>query len=358
MNLFTILLPAACISSVSCAQTGEPFWPEEKSPQKIARAVTEDLLSRPRYMMYNTGQVRAVHYAEVCTAFGAVRLAGLLNDEITIERITERYKKVLEDSIENTANHVDANVYGILPLELYLQNRNPIFLEQGMELADGQWEDPRPDGLTDQTRFWIDDVWMIGSLQIQAYRATGDEKYLDRAAGETVAYLVRLQKENGLFYHGEDAPFFWGRGNGWMAAGLAEVISVLPENHEHYQPIVDGYKKMMVALLQYQAEDGMWRQLIDVEKAWKETSCTGMFGYAMAMGVKRGILPEQEFKPAYRKAWLALTDYISEDGRISNVCVGTGQSTEIEYYLTRPAVTGDFHGQAPLLWFAWCLLKE
>ena len=358
MNLLTILLPAACISSVSFAQTKEEFWPEEKSPRKIARRVTGDLLSRRGYMMYNTGQVRAVHYAEVCTAFGAARLAGLLNDDATIDRISERYMKVLKDSIENTANHVDANVYGILPLELYMQNHDTVYLKQGLELADGQWEDPWPDGLTNQTRFWIDDVWMIGSLQIQAYRATGDEKYLDRAARETLAYLDRLQRPNGLFYHGEKAPFFWGRGNGWMAAGLAEVISELPESNEHYLPIVNGYKKMMYALLQYQAEDGMWRQLIDVDKAWKETSCTGMFGYAIAVGVERGILPEKEFKPAYQKAWLALTDYISKDGKISNVCVGTGQSTDMEYYLNRPTVTGDFHGQAPLLWFAWCLLNE
>jgi rhamnogalacturonyl hydrolase YesR len=226
-----------------------------------------------------------------------------------------------------------------------------------MDFANQQWENPLPNGLTNQTRFWIDDVWMIGSLQIQAYRATGDVQYLDRAAIETVAYLDRLQRPNGLFYHGERAPFFWGRGNGWVAAGLAEVLSELPEDHKHYDRIAKGYKSMMYSLLKYQAEDGMWRQLIDVETAWKETSCTGMFGYAITVGVRKGILPENEFKPAYKKAWQALIQYLSVEGKMSRVCVGTGQSTFQDYYLKRPTVTGDFHGQAPLLWFAYSLLK-
>ena len=108
--------------------------------------------------------------------------------------------------------------------ELYRHTKDEKFYKQGIELADIQWEDPLGNGLTRQTRFWIDDVYMIGSLQIQAYRISGEQKYLQRAALETAAYLEKLQQPNGLFYHGPEAPFFWGRGNGWMAAGLAEVI--------------------------------------------------------------------------------------------------------------------------------------
>ena len=318
----------------------------------------QDLLSHPEFRMYKSGQVRAVHYSEVCTAFGAARIAALSNDSAAIVQLSERYMRVVTDSIENTANHVDANVYGILPLELYRYTHNPIFFTQGIDLANGQWETPQPNGLSSQTRFWIDDVWMIGSLQVQAYRITGDNIYLDRAATEIAAYLNKLQQPNGLFHHGENAPFYWGRGNGWVAAGLAELLSELPENHPLYPTIADGYKKMMTALLNFQSNDGMWRQLVDVESAWPETSCTAMFGYAITLGVKKGILPKKKFRAAYQKAWLALTGYISEDGKVSQVCVGTGQSQDIAYYLERPTSIGDFHGQAPVLWFAWALLQE
>ncbi len=346
----------------SCKKSGlsqnDIFWTEENSPEVIGEMVTDDLFTRTDLMMYVTDFWTGVHYAEACVGFGAARLAGLLNDSETINRLSERYAKVIEDSLVKDANHVDANVYGILPLELYMQDKKEKFLNQGLELADGQWEDTLPDGLTSQVRYWIDDVWMIGSLQVQAYRATGNEIYLERAAMVIGSYLQELQQPNGLLHHGESAPFFWGRGNGWVAAGLAELLSELPESNRYYSSILDGYKKMMDALLTYQAEDGMWRQLIDKEESWKETSSTAMFGYAITVGVKKGILSKETFTPAYQKAWLSLVEYINAEGKVTEVCAGTGKSDDIDYYLNRPRTTGDLHGQAPVLWFAYSLLAK
>jgi len=334
----------------------EIFRTEDNSPEVIGRMVIDDLFSRKDLMMYVADFWTGVHYAEACTGFGAARLAGLLNDSDILNKLSDRYTRVIEDSLVKGTAHVDANVYGILPLELYMRGGEEKFLQQGLKLANEQWEDTLPDGLTRQVRYWIDDVWMIASLQVQAYRATGNEIYLERAAKVTDSYLNKLQQPNGLFYHGENAPFFWGRGNGWVAAGLAELLSELPENNEYYQLISEGYRKMMNALLEYQSKDGMWRQLIDNEQAWAETSSTAMFGYAITVGVKKGLLPEDKFTPAYQKAWKALVEYIGEDGKITDVCAGTGKGDNIDYYLDRPRITGDLHGQAPILWFAYSLL--
>jgi len=336
----------------------EIFRTEDNSPEVIGRMVIDDLFSRKDLMMYVADFWTGVHYAEACTGFGAARLAGLLNDSDILNKLSDRYTRVIEDSLVKGTAHVDANVYGILPLELYMRGGEEKFLQQGLKLANEQWEDTLPDGLTRQVRYWIDDVWMIASLQVQAYRATGNEIYLERAAKVTDSYLNKLQQPNGLFYHGENAPFFWGRGNGWVAAGLAELLSELPENNEYYQLISEGYRKMMNALLEYQSKDGMWRQLIDNEQAWAETSSTAMFGYAITVGVKKGLLPEDKFTPAYQKAWKALVEYIGEDGKITDVCAGTGKGDNIDYYLDRPRITGDLHGQAPILWFAYSLLAS
>lgn len=62
--------------------------------------------------------------------------------------------------------------------------------------------------------------------------------------------------------------------------------------------------------------------------------------------------------PAFLAQGMALAGYIAEDGKISQVCVGTGQSQDQAYYLGRPTSTGDLHGQAPVLWFAWALMQE
>lgn len=328
------------------------------SPEVVGRLVINELLSRPGFMLYLSREAKGIHYAEACAGFGAARLAGLLKDTVLLGKLAERYAIQITDTIPNSANHVDINVYGILPLELYRQGMGSEFRNQGMMLADGQWKDPLPDGLTRQTRFWIDDIWMIGSLQVQAYRVTGDTMYIQRAAKEVNAYIQKLQQPNGLFYHGFNGPFFWGRGNGWVAAGFAELLTELPESNPYYKPILEGYRKMMKTLLVNQAEDGMWRQLIDKEESFKETSSTAMFGYAITIGVKKGFLPKAQYAGAIDKAWKALTGYINPDGKLREVCVGTGQSTDVNFYLTRPRVAGDLHGQAPLLWFAYSLLAD
>jgi rhamnogalacturonyl hydrolase YesR len=328
------------------------------SPEEIGKRVISELISRPDFMMYRTETVRGVHYAEACAGFGAARLAGLLNEKDLLRQLEDRYLRVIDDTIENTSNHVDVNVYGILPLELYMQGKNDKFLQQGIEFADDEWKDPLPDGLTRLTRFWIDDIWMIGALQVQAFRVTANNIYLERAALEIEAYITKLQQPNGLFYHGLEYPFFWGRGNGWVAAGLAELLSVLQEENPHYGVIRQGYEKMMYTLLKYQDADGMWHQLIDHPESYKETSSTAMFGYAITTGYKKGLLPADLFRPASEKAWSGLLGYIEPDGKLRDVCVGTGQTNDVNFYLTRPKSTGDLHGQAPLLWFAYSMLMN
>ena len=54
--------------------------------------------------------------------------------------------------------------------------------------------------------------------------------------------LIHLQKPNGLFYHAPDVPFFWGRGDGWMAVGMSELLRSLPKNNPNYERIMKGYK--------------------------------------------------------------------------------------------------------------------
>ncbi len=329
--------------------------PQRQSAASISRLLVQELVSRNGYMYYRVADVCSIHYAEACAGMGALRCAGATNDHELVERLRARYSFELAPNEEpgkiiNTANHVDANVYGILPLEIYLQTGDIKFLNQGLALAEGQWDDPLPNGLTRQIRFWIDDLYMIACLQVQAFKATGQEKFLDRASLLALEYLRKLQQPNGLFYHGPEAPYYWGRGNGWVAAGLAELLSALPPKHPRFSEIVSGYTRMMSTLKQLQAKNGMWRQLVDRFDSWEESSATAMFAYAMHVGVHKGILAERQYRPACDKAWAALVDRIEPDGRLRDVCAGTGQSRDAAYYLERPRVTGDLHGQAAILW--------
>jgi rhamnogalacturonyl hydrolase YesR len=201
-------------------------------------------------------------------------------------------------------------------------------------------------------------MFMLTILQLEAYRATNDRKYLDRDAAEMVAYLQKLQQPNGLFYHAEDVPFFWGRGDGWVAVGMAEMLSSLPADHPQRAAILAAYRKMMAELLKNQNPDGTWRQLIDHPESWEESSSTGMFTFAMIEGVRRGWLPEETYGPAARKGWIALAGFVDQNADVTNVCMGTNKQNSYDYYLARPRKTGDFHGQAPVMWAARALLER
>jgi unsaturated rhamnogalacturonyl hydrolase len=321
-----------------------------RSPAQVGAMAAKAYLARRDIVPLRTAQARGVHYADVASGYGAARLAEATGDKALLDRVIARERVAM--AFENSANHVDVSVYGTWPLEIARQTGDAVALRRGLALADGQWATLGDDGLTTQARYWIDDVWMIGALQVQAYRASRDTKYLDRAALMARRYVERLQQPNGLFFHGDAAHFFWGRGNGWVAAGFAEILTDLPPSHPERAAIEAGYRKMMTALLASQAGDGMWRQLIDHPESWKETSGTAMFGFAIARGVRLGILKDPAYARAYKRAWSALADYVQPDGQISEVCVGTNKADNVEHYLNRPRATGDLHGQAALLWFA------
>ena len=117
-----------------------------------------------------------------------------------------------------------------------------------------------------------------------------------------------------------------------MAAGMSELLRSLPEDNPDHPRIMIGYKTMMASLLKYQAENGMWRQLIDDSESWFETSCTGMFTFAMITGVKNGWLDKETYGKAARKGWLApvSTGYhgrMAGDGQAAGVVVAVERAT-------------------------------
>jgi rhamnogalacturonyl hydrolase YesR len=336
-------------------------WPSGTDPAEVGRRIANNFI--PLTFRYQTNAAKAhlgVIYPEVCVWYGSLTVAALTRDQQLTEKLVQKFAPYMTEAGAkhiNRSAHVDYRVFGVLPLQLYLQTTNRQYLQLGLSLADAQWSNTTPDGITAEARYWIDDMYMIPALQVQAYRATKDMKYLDRAALAVAAYFATMQQTNGLFYHGTNAPFYWSRGNGWMAAGSAELLRDLPPGHPHHKAIMDGYRKLMAGLLATQDENGMWHQLMDVPTAWPETSGSAMFAFAFATGVKQGWLDEKTYGPATRKAWLSLVGYLDESAYLREVCIGTNKGDSEQFYLDRPRATGDLHGQAAMLWAATALLK-
>ena len=349
-----LLFPAITLNSVA----QEDYflnWPAGTSPREVGKSLAEHFITTPH-------QGSTIFYGEVGTWYGALTFAQLSSDNSLRDRLIERFDPLLpggaETNLIGKRAHVDDEIFGIVPLEITIQTKGQKYLAYGKQFADRQWENPQPDGLSAETRYWIDDMYMLTILQLEAYRATGNKEYLDRDASEMSSYLDKLQQPNGLFFHAPDVPYFWGRGDGWVAAGMAEILRDLPADHPKRARIMSGYKTMMAALLQYQGKDGMWRQLIDNDEAWPESSSSAMFTFAMITGVKNGWLDPYTYGPAARRAWIAVVGYIDQNGDVTNVCEGTGKKNDLKYYLERKRKTGDYHGQAPVLWAATALLRQ
>ena len=192
---------------------------------------------------------------------------------------------------------------------------------------------------------WSDDFF-LGT--IAAVRA-GDPEGLAAAVRLVTTYAARLQQPDGLFHHDAGAPVAWGRGNGFGALGLSELLTVLPADDPQRAAVLDIHRRHLAAMRARQAPDGMWRQVVDEPGSYRETSVTAMTLTAMARGLRLGWLDES-YRPVVERAWRALLGHVAEDGTLVDVCIGTGAGPTRRYYLDRPAVNGaDDRGGAMAL---------
>jgi unsaturated rhamnogalacturonyl hydrolase len=349
------ILALLCLAAIAAPAQQKYFqnWPENADPHSIGDRVAAHFLPAPH--------MTPIVYPEVCVWYGALKYAEATGNTTLQSQLQDRYHQLLAPqsaTLIPDKEHVDFEIFGVVPLQISIETKDAATQQAGLHFADRQWRKPQPDGLSGESRYWIDDMYMLEILQLEAFRATGDRKYIDRAANEMVAYLRRLQQPNGLFYHAPDVPFFWGRGNGWVAAGMTEMLLSLPADHPQRAEILAGYQKMMAELIKDQNPDGTWRQLIDHPEAWEESSSTGMFTFAMVEGVRHAWVPEDTYGPAARKGWIALAGFVDQNADVTNICIGTNKQNSLDYYLARPRKTGDFHGQAPVLWTARALLEK
>jgi rhamnogalacturonyl hydrolase YesR len=295
-------------------------------------------------------------YKTACEWYGSLGVAKLTSSHDLLDALVTKFNPLKNNFVNAMTSgeaHVDRYIFGMVPLEIYLQTGDESYLPLGTQVADRQQT-------TNQTRNAIDDMFMMTGLQLQAYRATKDDKYITFMARTMVEYL-KAQQPNGLFFHNAtQARVHWGRGNGWFAAGMAEIMRDLPTSSGDYQAIETGYKRMMEGLLKYQGENGLWYQVLDMPdhaSNWAESSGSAMFTYAMVAGVRRGVLDAETYVPVIEAAWAGLRSKISAQGNVSDICVGTWYKGSAQEYMALTRLTGDGHGQAPVLWVAAELLR-
>lgn len=328
-------------------------WPTGDDPATIGTRIVQNLLARP-------GPTRGLPYQETCAGYGAVRFAAAINNHDLLNQVIQRYQGILTpgSKLPPKPTTSDSSVFGILPLEIYRVTHNPAYLTLGLSYADAQFATLNAAGISTETRYHIDDAYKLCVMQILAFRATNKTSYVDNCVKEYAAFIDQLQQPDGLFFHDPNAHADLGRGNGWIAAGLAEVLLYLPADNPSRAKIMASYKSMMAGLLKVQAPDGRWRQVLNDPKAWEENSCTGYFIYALALGVNQGWLDAPTYRDPVKKAWTSLCGQLTPNADVKDVGVLTEDSNDEAYYLARPRKDGDLHGQFAALWAAWSLLDQ
>jgi rhamnogalacturonyl hydrolase YesR len=174
---------------------------------------------------------------------------------------------------------------------------------------------------------WCDAVFMSPPAWLDLARQTGERKYRDYAMAEFWAAtdflydpVEKLYFRDSRFFERRDdkgRKLFWSRGNGWVFAGIANMLDLLPANDPDRARLEALFRTMAARLIEIQKPDGYWApSLLGPENSPPETSGTGFYVYGLAWGVKRGLLDPAAYRPAIDKGWTALTRAVAKDGRL------------------------------------------
>jgi len=236
--------------------------------------------------------------------------------------------------------NADDHCIGQSYAELYLRHHDPRMLAAMIERFDFVLAHPIADNLVfdrtlnpdwRNTWSWCDALFMGPPAWVRLYAATGNKAYLDFAVEKwwkTSDFLYEAKehlyfRDNTFFARREanGEKVFWSRGNGWVMGGLVRVLQFLPAKHPARARFVRQFQEMAARVLACQQPDGLWRaSLLDpASYPLKETSGSGFFTYALAWGVNQRLLDRAEYEPAVWKAWQALVDCVTPEGRLTHV---------------------------------------
>jgi unsaturated rhamnogalacturonyl hydrolase len=236
--------------------------------------------------------------------------------------------------------HADDHAVGQTYAELFLKSKDARMIAPMQERFDFILAHPKDNNLSFDGKknpdrgdrwSWCDALFMAPPAWIRLWKATGNQAYLDFAVEKwwlTSDYLY--DKEEHLYFRDSTLferrekngrKIFWSRGNGWVIAGLARFLELLPADHPARPRFEQQFREMAEKILSCQQEDGFWRSsLLDpASYPMHETSGTGFHCFAFAWGINHGLLERAKFEPAVRRAWASLVSCVKADGRLTHV---------------------------------------
>ncbi|WOO87091.1 glycoside hydrolase family 88 protein [Mollicutes bacterium LVI A0039] len=156
----------------------------------------------------------------------------------------------------------------------------------------------------------------------------------------------------------------WLRSIGWYSMALIDMIELVDtQMYDEYMFLVNEFRDLIKAELQYQDQSGMFYQVIDqMERPgnYLETSGSAMIGYAIYKGCRLGILPPEYKKFAKSVSAGIDNQYLKSSDQglsLGGICLVAGLGPEdnkrrdgtFEYYISEPIVEDDAKGIGPYI---------
>ncbi len=250
--------------------------------------------------------------------------------------------------------HADAHCCGQTYIDLYRIDQQAIRIQDIVRALDLNVESP----LVDRWH-WIDAFYMAAPTLAKLAVIQEDSRYTEKLWDmyQDMGWRRGLfDEEAGLWYRDANwfypaaqskngKKVFWSRGNGWVIAGIARVLSELPQDHPRRNEFVSMLQTMAAALAPLQGDDGFWRSsLLDPDDVPNpEASGTGFFAYAMAWGIRMGYLDSETYLPIVTKAWNGLNEIaVHPDGFLGYVQTPDDSPAGADFNVTRDYGVGAF----------------
>jgi unsaturated rhamnogalacturonyl hydrolase len=150
---------------------------------------------------------------------------------------------------------------------------------------------------------------------------------------------------------------------GWYVMALVDVLDYMPKNHPSRGILIQQLNQLSAAIAKIQdPTSGVWYQLPGYpgkKGNYFEASCSNMFVYAFAKGVRKGYLPASFRKNAEKGYAGILKEFITKDAEgylhlEKTVSVGglggvPYRDGSYDYYLSEPLRKDDLKGVGPFI---------
>lgn len=178
---------------------------------------------------------------------------------------------------------------------------------------------------------WCDSLFMAPAAWTHLSVLTGNPAYRQYAVAhwwktsdflyDPVEHLF-FRDSRYLPRHRPGPKVFWGRGNGWVIAGLARVLETLPGDEPARPRLERQFQEMASAVRANQLPDGGWTpDLLNGrnEGQQSEESGSGFFCFAFAWGINRGLLSAADYRGPAERAFGFLRGCEEPSGRVIHV---------------------------------------